>query len=89
MHLVLKVVGILYLVVGIWYLIVGAKTAVAKYLLEGAKLPTPAQRGRCVPVGRNWSMLDPAGPPQWVCHAMKTRYKSSLVNTKAKIGLGK
>ena len=38
-------VGILYLVVGIWYLIVGAKTAVAKYLLEGAKLPTPAQRG--------------------------------------------
>ena len=38
-------VGILYLVVSPLYLIVGAKTAVAKYLLGGAKLPTPAQRG--------------------------------------------
>ena len=30
-------------------------------------------------------MLDPAGPPQWVCLVMKTRYNSSLVNTKAKV----
>ena len=48
-------VGILYLVVGIWYLIVGAKTAVAKYSLEGAKLPTPAQRGEKASLHIAWT----------------------------------
>ena len=38
-----------------------------------------------MPVGRNWSMLDPAGPTQWVCHVMKTRYNSSLVNIKPNV----
>ena len=48
-------VGILYLVVGIWYLIVGAKTAVAKYSLEGAKLPTAAQRGEKASLHIAWT----------------------------------
>ena len=49
------VVGILYLVVSPLYLIVGAKTAVAKYLLEGAKLPTPAQRGEKASLHIAWT----------------------------------
>ena len=48
-------VGILYLVVGPLYLIVGARTTIAKYLLEGAKLPTPAQRGEKASLHIAWT----------------------------------
>ena len=49
------VVGILYLVVGPLYLIVGARTTIAKYSLEGAKLPTPAQRGEKASLHIAWT----------------------------------